>query len=406
MTAWIGVLSGGLVYLGAPMMTYVCQRYSIPLRYYLLLGWLMCVVGLVAAAFCKSLVTLVITQGLCYGIGICIMDVPTLLVLNSWFVERRGLAYGTLFAMTDLLGCAFCYIANALLSRHGFKITLLVFAAIVFVIPGAGIWLLTERVARSTSEPSSCNQKDLPQAPISEPNCGTSLGAVKSVIYYRRPIFYFLAIANLSQAFAFYLPFIYLPSYTVDLGHTTTQATTVLAIANLAQVIGEVCFGKLSDLMPLRGQCVFGSSLGASLATFLLWGFARSYGELIGFAVMYGMFGSGLIALWARIGMFFGERDAQNIYSVMSFGRGIGNIASGPISAALLRPLGAPREVNRAAYGLSKYQPVILFVGSCTAFSAILAALGFVALEIEARKQQRRESVAAVADVPEVSYVC
>jgi MFS family permease len=405
MTAWIGVLSGGLVYLGAPMMTYVCQIYSVPLRYYLLVGWFISVAGLVAGAFCKSLVTLVITQGLCYGIGICIIEVPTLLVLNSWFVERRGLAYGILFAMTDLFGCTFCYIANSVLSRHGFKITLLVFAAVIFIIPGAGICLLTERVATSTSQRLSNYQDDLPQAPIPEQNCGTKLEATKSVIYYRRPFFYLLSLANLFQAFAFYLPFIFLPSFTVDLGYTTTQATTVLALANLAQVIGEFCFGKMSDLIPVRGLCVLGSSLGASMATLLLWGFARSYAQLIVFAIVYGMFASGLIALWARIGMFFGERDAQKIYSVMSFGRGIGNVASGSIGAALLRPLGTVREVNRAAYGLSKYQSIILFIGACTALSSILGALGFFALEIEDRTQQKIEADVAVADILNVPYV-
>lgn len=142
-TAWIGVLSGGLPFLGAPFMTYICQRSTIPLRYYLLTGWVLCIVALVAGAFCESLVSLAVTQGLCYGIGIFILDVPTLLVLNTWFLRRRGLAYGTLFAMTDILGFILSYVANALLSRHGLKITLLVFAAIVFIIPGCSVWLLT-----------------------------------------------------------------------------------------------------------------------------------------------------------------------------------------------------------------------------------------------------------------------
>jgi MFS family permease len=400
MTAWIGVLAGGLPYLGAPLMTYLCQKYSFPLRYYLLLGWSFCIVGLVSGAFCKSLPTLVITQGICYGIGISILDVPTLLILNTWFLERRGLAYGILFAMTDLVGFILCYIANALLSRYGFKTTLLVFAAIIFVVPGAGIWLFIERVSNLNhiSGLSSDYQGDLPQAPLPKEHCGNEL-VIKAIVYYRHPFFYILSFSNLFQALAFYIPFIYLPSYAVDLGCTNTQATTVLAVANLAQVIGELCFGKISDMIPIRGLCVLGSSLGASLATLLLWGFARSLPQLIVFAIFYGAFASGLIALWARIGMFFGEEDAQRVYSVMSLGRGIGNVASGSISAAIVGSSGRARVVNRAAYGLGKYQPIILLVGSCTAFSAVLAALGYFSLEVEDRVQRKKEVSNVVADV-------
>jgi MFS family permease len=403
MTAWIGVLAGGLPYLGAPLMTYLCRKYNFPLRYYLLIGWSFCIIGLVSGAFCKSLPTLIITQGACYGIGISILDVPTLLILNTWFLERRGLAYGILFATTDLVGFILCYIANALLSRHGFKTTLLVFAALIFVIPGAGIWLFVERVSNlnSTSGHSSDYQADLPQAPPPKDPCGNEL-VIKAIVYYRHPFFYILSVSNIFQAFAFYIPFIYLPSYAVDLGCTSTQATTVLAVANLAQVIGELCFGKISDIIPIRGLCVLGSSLGASLATLLLWGFARSYSTLIIFGIVYGAFASGLIALWARIGMFFGEEDAQSVYSVMSLGRGIGNVASGPISAALISSSNQARVINRAAYGLGKYQPIIFFVGSCTAFSAVLAALGYISLEVEDRIQRKKEISNVMADVPQV----
>jgi len=178
----------------------------------------------------------------------------------------------------------------------------------------------------------------------------------------------------------------------------------VLAVANLAQVIGEFFFGKVSDLVKVRGLCVLTSSLGASLATFLLWGLARSYAQLIVFAIVYGAFASGLISLWARIGTFFGEKDAQKIYSVMSFGRGIGNIGSGPISAALLSPKNALKVVDRTAYGLGKYQSVVLFVGACMSVSAMLAAIGFVAVAMEERTQRKKEERAAEADAAETSY--
>jgi hypothetical protein len=75
---------------------------------------------MVAAAFCNSLLALVCTQGLLYGIGCFILDVPVLLILNTWFIRRRGLAYGITFAAMDVFGFGFSFLAQALLRKYGF----------------------------------------------------------------------------------------------------------------------------------------------------------------------------------------------------------------------------------------------------------------------------------------------
>jgi hypothetical protein len=75
----------------------------------------------------------------------------------------------------------------------------------------------------------------------------------------------------------------------------------------------------------------------------------------------------------------------------MSFGRGIGNIASGPISAALLSSKHGQKAVDGTAYGLGTYEAVILFVGTCMSVSAILAAIGFFAIAIEERTERKHE---------------
>jgi MFS family permease len=76
----------------------------------------------------------------------------------------------------------------------------------------------------------------------------------------------------------------------------------VLAIANLAQIIGEVGFGKLSDKVPFQGLCVLASSLVAAIATLTLWGLSHTLIQLIFFGIVFGAFASGFISLWARIG--------------------------------------------------------------------------------------------------------
>ena len=366
---WIGVLSTGVPFMGAPFMTCICKTYPhINRRYYILLGLAICVASLIGASFSASLLPLVMTQGLLYGLGIFILDGPVLLILNTWFIQRRGFAYGIIFSITDLFGFAFSFLAEILLWRYGLRWTLLTFACIILVVSGLALLFLKPR-------PSDGQESFLPQTP---------LAIVRRCLqnarhYSRQSIFYLFTFSNLFQAFAFYLPFIYLPSYTTDLGHTPTQGAIVLAVGNFAQIFGELGFGQLCDSVNVH-VLVLLSSLVASISVFTLWGLAQSLVQLIFFALVFGGFAGGFISLWAGMGRAFGEENAQMIYSIMSFSRGMANIASGPISSSLLRSLPEhPSDSHHHAYGNGKYAGVILFVGICMACSALLGAPGFLA---------------------------
>ena len=367
-TIWIGVLSTGVPFMGAPFMTCVCKTYPhINRQYYVLLGWAICVVSLVGASFSTSVLPLAMTQGLLYGVGVCVLDAPVLLILNTWFDKRRGFAYGILFSIADLFGFIFAFLAEILLRRCGLRWTLLTFAGIILLISGPAMLFLKPR-------PSEGDEILYRQSPLAIlKRC-----AKNARRYSRQHIFYLFTISNLFQAIAFYLPFIYLPSYTTDLGFTPTQSSLVLAVANLAQLFGELGFGKLSDKTNVYAL-IFLSSLVASISVFTLWGLAQSLVQLIFFALVFSGSASGFIALWASMGSAFGEEDAQMIFSILSFCRGLGNIVSGPISSSLLRSLPEDGSSHRFVYGNRKYKGVILFVGICLACSALLGALGFFA---------------------------
>ena len=268
-------------------------------------------------------------QGVLFGLGLLIVEMPTLLILNSWFVKRRGLAYGVLYGIMDLFGVVWGFVANALLHHHGIKITFLVFTAVCFVLPGVGLYFLGERPSSSIEDPS-LNTTSLDEKSAAGPD-STPLFSRRR--YYHQPAFYLLLLSNLTHSFAFYLP-----SYTTALGSSPSTGAVVIALAN-AQVAGEVDFGRLSDKFPVH-VLVIVSALISSLSAFLLWSFATSLAYLIPFALLIGAFGSGFVALWPRMGTMCGDRDAGMVYSVMSFGRRAGVIASGPISTALLKRAG------------------------------------------------------------------
>ena len=304
------------------------------------------------------------------------MDNPLMIILNTWFVKRRGVAYGILFATCDLFGVGWSFLANFLLIKLGLRKTTLIFAAVIFIVSTPSILFIRERGAKSIF--SSGPEDPIPQTPVigsstPKPEMYEKYAIIKrgsTKRFYHCYIFYVLALSNLAQALAYYLPFIYLPSFTTALGYTSEQGAMILALANFAQIFGEVGFGLLSDYVNVHVLVVISSTI-VAMSTFLLWGFASNLSMLVAYALVFGASGAGFIALWARMGTLFGEKDAPMVYSVMCAGRGLGSIVSGPISSAIVQ--GA---VVKGAYGAGRYQYLVLFVGLSLTASVALGLVG------------------------------
>lgn len=366
--------------------------------------------SLVAASFCDSFLPLAATQGLLYGIGVVMCEATSLLMINDWFLERRGFAYGIMFAFADLSGVGYGFLANVLLQSYGLRVTFLIFAVGIFVLVGPSIWVLqrpayAERPQKEEKEEISVPSSPVPKFALSPqlPKRETfaiqetpELSPPTSITpYYRRLDFYLLISSNLVYSFAFYLPFIYLPTFATSLGYSSHQGTIILAVANGCQIIGEVSFGKLSDHINVH-VLVTAASLVSSLSVFIGWGFAQSFAGLLIFASMFGTFASGYLALWARIGMLWqgpaGEDCTPRIFGMLSLGRGIAGVASGPISTALLTVVPAS-TIN--TYGVDgfikgKFTAVIIFVGGAMALSAILGMMGLIVSVVTEAKERKR----------------
>ncbi len=61
-------------------------------------------IGLIAASFAQNVQHLVLTQVAIYALGGCIIYYPTLLYIDEWFIQRKGLAFGIMWAGTGAGG--------------------------------------------------------------------------------------------------------------------------------------------------------------------------------------------------------------------------------------------------------------------------------------------------------------
>lgn len=91
----------------------------------------MVVLSLLAASFANNVTDLLLTQGAMYGIGGAFLYNPFVFYLDEWFVERKGLAFGILWAGTGISGTIVPVIMEWGLEKYGFRIMLRVWAAVI-----------------------------------------------------------------------------------------------------------------------------------------------------------------------------------------------------------------------------------------------------------------------------------
>ncbi|KAI9741507.1 MAG: hypothetical protein M1818_004313 [Claussenomyces sp. TS43310] len=312
------------------------------------LGLPLMATGLIAASFVNTVDHLVLTQGAIYAIGGCIVYYPTLLFIDEWFIRRKGLAYGIMWA--SAAGLIIPFVLNYLLEKYGFRTTLRAWAVVLLVISSPLIYFLRPR---------------LPISAVSEsPHYG--LGFLKT------SSFWILQFGLVVESLGYFIPSFYLPTFARSLGLSSSIGTLLIALLNAAAVFSTIIMGMLCDRFHVTTVILF-STIGATISTFLFWGFSTALPLLCVFSILYGFFAGGFVSTNAGFIKAVKQRDESTdvgiLLGIISAGRGIGAVVSGPLSEALLRER-VWKGKAELAYG-SGYGGLIVFTGVTAAAGGV-----------------------------------
>ena len=342
------------MYLTAPLVSLVLQAFPRHRRLVSFVGFIILVVGLVSSSFATRVWHLILTQGVLYAIGGCLLYFPTIIYLDEWFVQRKGMAFGVMWSGTGVSGVCVPFIMNWGLNKYGFSTMLRAWAVTLVLLSGPLLYFLKPRVpvSRTAALPRNLN-----------------FGFLKT------STFWFLQIGNILEGLGFFIPNIYLPSYASSLGLSRVQGTITVFLFNLTSVFGTIIMGSLTDRFDVT-SIILVSTLGAAFSVFLFWGFATSLPMLCIFSLSYGLTAGGFSSTWTGMTREVKKLDdrfeTNLIFGQWAAGRGIGSVVSGPLSEALVR--GKPWTGEAAlGYG-SGYGALIAFTG----VSAVLGTTGWV----------------------------
>ncbi|KAJ3913037.1 MFS general substrate transporter [Lentinula edodes] len=348
--ALVGSLSSGVLYLTSPVIIPIINRYPWHKRNAMILGVILCVSGLVGAAYANKMWHLILTQGIIYSVGGSLLYFPMTTYLFEWFSVRKGMANGVIYSGTGVGGVITPFVVETLLNRYGRRTTLLSLAVAFLILSIPCLPFIKPRVpVAHVVDIRSINTKFLRFSP-----------------------FWILFAANIFQGLGSFLPSLYLPTFASDLNLGTTSGTLALSFLNGASVPGLIFLGWLSDALDVQWSILI-SSLGSASAVFFLWGFSESLSPLLVFSCVYGFLAPSWSALWPRfVATSDGDdpRQASSLMGIFIAGRGIGNVLAAPIASGLLHPWYLT-EKSHAAYGFEGYGPLIIFTGVTLLVSSV-----------------------------------
>jgi MFS family permease len=298
--------------------------------------------ALIAGSFANKVSHLVLTQGVLYAIGGSVIYYPTLVFLDEWFIKRKGLAYGIMWAGTGTAGLIIPFVMNFLLSTYGFRTTLRVWAVALILLSAPLIYFLRPR---------------LPISPVAQPQ-RYGLGFLKT------PAFWFFLMGLVIESLGYFIPSLYLPTYARSLGLGPSIGTLLVALVNASGVVSTLLGGFLIDRVHVTTVIAL-STVGTMISVFLFWGLSTALPLLCLFSILYGFFAGGFVSTIGGVVKVVKNRDESadvgTLLGLLSAGRGIGAVVSGPMTEALLK--GNPWEGQTgSAYG-SGFGSLIVFTG-------------------------------------------
>jgi predicted MFS family arabinose efflux permease len=190
--------------------------------------------------------------------------------------------------------------------------------------------------------------------------------------------FWIYSFGNMMQSIAFFLPQIWLPSFARESGMPAVAGPLALCLLNLAACGGYISQGIIVDRYHVTVAICF-ATLGSMLAVFVFWGLTTSQAMLYVFVILWGLTGGGFAANWAGCANAIRQSgyhvDTGMVISLLCVSKGVGSVASGPISEKLIHV--QPFQDAGFAYG-TRYGVLIVFTGISATLGGI-ACLGRLA---------------------------
>lgn len=325
--SWVGSICVALFFITGPFNQLLIEKMGF--KYMLATGTVLCSAALILASFATQVWHIFLTQGVMFGLGASFVSLPCIGAPQQWFSERRGLAIGLAMSGSGIGGLCVANISMAAIEHVGYRWALRIDGILIFVLLSF----------------ATCFVR--PFGDVKKTGGGRK---IFNWYLFKNPMFTVMFMHGLITTFGYMTPFFLLPSHANALGLDPWVGTNLSAIMSAVNAVARVFTGYMGDKLG-RFNSLFICTFLCGVMCLVIWINVHNEATLWVFAILYGFFGGGYIALFPtvqpqivgleHIGPAIGLLYTTNIFGYM-FGT--------PIASVLINLSTPPSYVNGAIW--------------------------------------------------------
>lgn len=243
--------------------------------------------GMFATSFADSLSAIIVFYGIGIGIGVGFAYVPAIGTVQRWFIAKRGQASGWAVAGIGIGTMAAPPVAAYAIEAFGWREAYAAFGIATLVLGVIATLLLRASPAGMGLQPDGAAA---PGSTATAVPPGLELGEV-----LRQPVFWLLYLACGLNCIGTFVPFVHLAPYATDQGLSRTEGVWLVGLIGVGSTLGRFVLGGIADRIGRdRSLALIMLLNGVALA---YWSVAEGFAALAVFALVFGLFYGGFVAL-------------------------------------------------------------------------------------------------------------
>lgn len=293
--AWISSIMLAVMYAGGPISSVLVNNYGS--RPVVIVGGLLCCIGMVLASFSNSVIELYLTVGFIGGLGLAFNLQPALTIIGKYFYRKRPLANGLAMTGSPVFLSTLAPFNQFLFNNYGWKGSFLVLGAIFLHSCVAGCLMRpvgpSPQAAKSKSKVGS--RHDSTGKRLSKVSTAEKINKFLDFSLFTHRGFLIYLSGNVVLFLGMFAPIIFLAAYAKDKGVDDYNSALLLSVMAFTDMFTRPSIGLIgnSSLIRPRIQYLFSVAIMFTGVCHLLCPLAHSYTALVVYVIFFGIgFGS------------------------------------------------------------------------------------------------------------------
>ncbi|XP_065119504.1 monocarboxylate transporter 2 [Paramisgurnus dabryanus] len=287
--AWISSIMLAVMYAGGPISSILVNTYGC--RPIMMIGGLLCAIGMIGASFCNNVIQLYICIGVIGGFGLAFNLQPALTMIGRYFYKKRPIANGFAMAGSPVFLSTLAPLNQYLINEYGWRGSFLILGGLLLNCCVAG------SLMRPLQAPPNQAKKieEKPSAEVtSKTETATAWQTVNKYLdlslFKHRGFLIYLS-GNVIMFVGFFAPIVFLSSYAKDSGVDEYRAAFLLSILAFVDMFARPTMGLVANSRWIRPkiQYFFSFAVLYNGVCHVLCPLAESYTGLVVYSVFFGL---------------------------------------------------------------------------------------------------------------------